>query len=801
MRSVNARRHSDHPSSSTASDTESRSVPYARVVPCPVRRSRRRSRRALLTSTLLLASVTASTGARGDAPPAPEIALTPARVEAAAEAAYPEGATGRHDVLVQLVVETDGSTAEIVVLDGPEPFASAARAAAARYRFTPARRGEVAVRSRVRVLFTFTPPPPPPRATATPRAEPEDHAATTARAPSGARVVEDVTVTGVRSRTSTPTEHRLGRADVRLIPGAFGDAYRAIEILPGVVPTVSGLPFYYVRGAPPSAVGYFVDEVRVPYVFHFGLGPSVLQQALLDEVTLHPAAFPGRYGRYAGAIVAGTTRAPASELRGEGQLRLFDAGAWVESPLANGRATVGAGGRYSYTAALFSLVSPTTTLSYRDYNARASYELGAGWTASVFSFGAYDLASERRTFEDGVERDVVFFASEFYRADLRLDRRGRDGSLTRIAATLGYDRTRLEGARFATDALAGARARHGARLTPEVDVEIGADVSLDRYAGDLPSPFAVTVSQYESALAFFSPRVDTATGAWLTAAWHPRARMELTATARADVFTSAGAVGVGPSPRASLRAPLTDRASLVGALGVGAQPPAFAIPIPAVGYRRLPGGLGYGYQKSGGVEVDLPAKIVAKVGGFHHSYFNLRDISRNSGDLDFEEPQPVPSSPTQAYGLELFVSRKLTDRVGGFLSYTLSRSVVGSDGDAVERLSPFDRTHVLHVGGMVDLGRMWRASLRFLAYRGWPDLGESAANQQPRGRLPTFVRLDARVEKRWRVGPTGSITMFVEALNTTASKEILRRRCSGELCQDEAIGPIVVPSLGVEGAL
>ena len=157
--------------------------------------------------------------------------------------------------------------------------------------------------------------------------------------------IEEVTVGGLRRQTSSSTEHRVGRRDIRLVPGAFGDPYRAIEMLPGVMPIVSGLPYYYVRGAPPSAVGYFIDDVRVPYLFHFALGPGVIQPALVDEVSLHPAAFPARYGRYAGAVVTGQTREPGTELRGEGQVRVFDAGAYVEAPLADGaarRASAGA---------------------------------------------------------------------------------------------------------------------------------------------------------------------------------------------------------------------------------------------------------------------------------------------------------------------------------------------------------------------------------------------------------------------------------------------------------------------------
>src|SRR5437868_12442347 len=49
----------------------------------------------------------------------------------------------------------------------------------------------------------------------------------------------------------------------RQLPGALGDPFRAIEISTGVTPIVSGLPYFYVRGAPPGNVGYYFDGVRV----------------------------------------------------------------------------------------------------------------------------------------------------------------------------------------------------------------------------------------------------------------------------------------------------------------------------------------------------------------------------------------------------------------------------------------------------------------------------------------------------------------------------------------------------------
>src|SRR5256885_684494 len=89
--------------------------------------------------------------------------------------------------------------------------------------------------------------------------------------PSGAH--GDATVGGTRREAGETT---LSAEDVRELPGAFGDPFRAIEALPGVTPVVSGFPYFYVRGAPPNDNGYFVDGVRAPILFHLGIGEGVL---------------------------------------------------------------------------------------------------------------------------------------------------------------------------------------------------------------------------------------------------------------------------------------------------------------------------------------------------------------------------------------------------------------------------------------------------------------------------------------------------------------------------------------------
>jgi TonB family protein len=741
--------------------------------------------------------------AHADPAPAPAVPrLEPPVLVTGAPVPYPQEAQAEADVsvVVEVLVTVEGLVAEAKVIDGREPFAKAALDAVRAYTFTPAKRGDKAVAARIRIAVTFAPPPRPAPVVASEGTAPVD----AQPVPKAGSEVEDVSVRGEREETVSPTETRLGRTEVRILPGAFGDPFRAIEILPGVVPIISGLPYYYVRGSAPSAVGYYIDEVRVPYLFHFGLGPGVIHPAIVEEVALHPAAFPGRYGRYSGGIIAGETRGPSPNLRGEGLIRLYDAGAFIEAPLSS-KAYAGVGGRFSYTALLLSLLLPEATIAYRDYNTRFTYDFTDRLRFTAFAFGAFDYASSKERARDasgnrtGETVENVLFASEFHRLDLRLDHRGEGHTHSRVAATFGLDRTRIESARFARDFVLGLRGRHRQDLAKGVELEAGADVLFDFYRSDLPSPYAVSEDDYRSAATLFSPRTESASGAWLSLVVQPKKDFTVTATMRADLFTSAGKVAFGPSPRLSMRVPVlagdVPLAALF-ALGVAPQPPAFAIPAPAIGYTGLPGGLAFTYQKSAGIEAKLPWKFTGKVVGFHHTFVNQRDIFNNRDDGDIDDV--VRTEPrAQAFGLEVFLSRKFADRVSATVSYTLNRSELGSTATRAKLVSLFDRTHVFQAAGSVDLGRRWLFGARTVIYTGWP---RRESTEALTGRLPGYYRFDARLEKKWSWGKTGYVSLIFEGLNVTGSKEVLSQTCRGNTCRNEEFGPLIVPSIGVEGA-
>jgi hypothetical protein len=605
----------------------------------------------------------------------------------------------------------------------------------------------------------------------------------------------------IRADKPAPGRRTLSRADVREIPGAFGDPFRAIEALPGVTPLASGVPFFYVRGAPPGNVGYYLDGVRVPYLFHVGIGPSVIHPALIDHVDLYSGGYPARFGRYAGGIVSGETTQPRADLHGEGNVRLFDLGALAETGFADGKGSVLVGGRYSYTATLVSLLAPDVALDYRDAQFRASYELGSRDRVSVFAFGSYDILGE-------VKNNVrtIFFGSEFYRTDFRYDHRfGRD-STVRAAVTLGLDQTRISEERNGQTRIVAPRLEIRHPLSDRVVVRGGADVMLERYgATTLPydDPDNPEVQKRNT---LFPARDDAALGAYVDAVIKATPEIEVTPGLRVDLFSSGRAPRqLGVDPRVAARFKIGGRVRIVHAHGVAHQPPSFVAPIPGLKPGTLAAGLQRSFQTSAGVEVDLPANVTSSGTLFHNAFFNMSDAPGTSADYDitatdFTQIPEDRRSRGSALGLEILLRRPFSKKLAGFVAYTLSRSTRSIGRETFP--SGFDRSHVVNVALSYDLGRGWRAGARYLFYTGVPV--SRLANGlivPPRSgspeRSPVFNRIDLRGEKRWKIGDRGWIALVFELMNATLSSETFASaRGAGR-----TFGPITVPSIGVEGGL
>jgi hypothetical protein len=796
-----------------------------------------------------------------EAPPAATI--VPPRLRSATDVPYPEGATGDARVVLTLVVLEDGTVGSATPTEEHLPFSSHAAERALGFIFEPATRGgrPIAAKIRFELVFRDPAPQPPepltePASDAAPSDVPPNEASPNdapsapvqqrdeavpteaTEASSDERERIEVVVAGQRAEPSRSAT--LSRAEVREIPGTFGDPFRAIETLPGVTPIVSGLPFFFIRGAPPGNVGYFLDGVRVPLLFHVGAGPSVVHPALIERVDLYPGGYPARFGRFAGGVVAGETAAPSGELHGEYNLRLFDAGALVEAPFDGARGVALVGGRYSYTGALLSLVNPETSLAYWDYQARVHYDLSPKDSVQVFAFGSYDFVGQETP-----TQSLTLFETEFHRVDLRYDHELGPARKLRSAFTLGLDESQVQVDRTVTARLAAARNELDYRFSDVATLRAGTDLELNHYEVDRGvdnfSPAAARIAQ------FFSTRTDVALGARADFVLRVDPRLEVTPGVRVDLFGSRGETAFGVDPRLALRTTVSENVALLTALGLAHQPPAFVVPVPGI-RPDLSGGLQRSAQESFGIELQLPEAVLATASVFHNAFFDMSDPlgaaevllqgcppgAYPTGTLGGDPGQRLEEPPFcgdrfehgelgpdrsggggqaadsrggrrvadaflvrtqgQAYGFELLVKRRLTGNLGGFLSYTLSRST-RSFGRR-NYIAAFDRTHVLNAALAYSLGRNWRAGARTMFYTGLPKLPDPS---DPSTRLPPFFRLDLRLEKRWKLGETAFISFVAEWLNATLNTEAISTRCTLSGCEARRIGPVTIPSLGLEG--
>lgn len=631
-----------------------------------------------------------------------------------------------------------------------------------------------------------------------------------------APAIEEVHVGG--QRAGGAKGERIGASEIKALPGVFGDPFRAIEVLPGVVPIASGVPFYFIRGSPPGNTGYFLDGIAVPALFHVGVGPSIVHPALVDRVDLHPGPVPAQYGRYAAGVVTATLRPLDDEAHAEAALRLFDASAFAETPLDGGRASALAAVRYGYPGLVLPIFAPDVRLSYWDYQTRETYALTDRDTASVFAFGTSDSLAQR----DSSGRLAEQLGFTFHRVDLRFDHSFADAGRLRSAVTFGTDQSGQEGLEFDKQ-LVGTRLEIDRPLSDAVRVRAGWDA--------LYAPYQ-TVTSDPGIAARMPPRKNFFAGAWADASLRPWRWVELVPGVRGDVYTSLAAEGLvtqaAIDPRLVVRTSLSNNVTLVSSAAVAHQPPSTLVSLPGFEVGPLSDGLQEATPLSQGVEAKLPAGFFASLTGFHDTFRGMSDASFSCASAASIASIASCSGSYlsgRAFGAEVLVRRAMSERVSGLLSYTLSRSVRNDPrwfGSGREIPSRFDRPHVFNLVLVANLGRGWSAGGRVFAYSGNPysravaAAGADYSREVPpydAQRFDAFTRVDLRLEKNWRLASGVRVAVFAEMLNALVQKESLGVKCNWgtttlspdghtlQACTPIQVGPIAVPSVGIQGAL
>jgi hypothetical protein len=411
-----------------------------------------------------------------------------------------------------------------------------------------------------------------------------------------------------------------------------------------------------------------------------------------------------------------------------------------------------------------------------------AYALGSHDRVQAFAFGAYDHL-------DNKDLHKTLFDVGFQRLDLRWDHATEDAQ-TRLAVTLGHD-TRLNaqedepgpGSRSRSNQIE-ARLATRQRLSPTLEVLAGMDASAEAYGTE--------VNRFDTLSLTTAPRTDFNLAQFADVSLRPLRGFEVAPGLRLDTARSRGRWQTFPEPRLATRVRISAGVAWLSNFGLTHQLPAYRVYVPGGQPGPLEWGTQRAYQAAEGVEAALPASLYSRVTVFHSW---LED--RNTGVSG------------RNYGAELFLRRDFAERLGGFLSYTLSRTE--RTFGRVTELSDFDRPHVVSAVLGYDLGagfrvggRAYYASGRHYRY-GCPSAdcgpGDPLAPQpfQHEGRIPGFFRLDARFEKRWRYASGAWFAVAFEWFNALIRQETNSYHWDplrGAVRDTQS--PLTLPSIGVE---
>lgn len=697
----------------------------------------------------------------------------PPRLRAIPEIALPEG-----QVELVVLVHADG-TAEVEACDASEASCASARDAIALAEITPATRDGAPVAGRVHVRLVGSSSSSTSASTPTPTPTP-----TTTSASSTSTSIDDGLWYRARGVVhDEPVEHAITPREARDAPGTMGDPLRIIETLPGVVPVVSGLPFAFIRGAPPGGTLYLYDDIPMPLLNHIAVGPAVIHPRMLGDIRLFAGASPARYGRHTGGVIQADApnEQPLTAPHGEAELRLLDVNGYVETPIPSGR--VQAAARIGWPGAIAGLLLPGLELFYGDYQLRTTLRTVGRDQLQIVALGSYD----RLVFPGAGDRTTLELS--FHRLELRYLRALPGDAELLSAVRFGYDLSRsTTGATLAAET---------GSVAPRLVLRMHGDIWSLRVGADALATFGrPTVSRNAGRIEPISPaspgNTRSVIGAFVELRLVPIPELTLDLGGRIDTWIFDGATEGALDPRARLTWQPIDALALHAAFAVTRQPLTTYVPLPGFTDLVLGRSLQTAIQGEAGARLALPW-LTTELTFFAHRYegilfadfFTLFGTSSicgaGGGDL-CSRPQIDATTNGLSYGGELMVRLPDDLPVAGWASYTLAWSSV--DPVAGVDLRPaWDVRSVLNVvlrwEIVTGLSLGARLFLRSGSPRGQFYVTSSPPELQRYEReLPAYARVDASIAYAWDAG-WARLRVVLEWLNATMQPEPLNLECAG----------------------
>jgi TonB family protein len=580
--------------------------------------------------------------------------------------------------------------------------------------------------------------------------------------------------------------YTVDRTVFQRTPGSYGDPLHIIADLPGVARSPFDLGFLVVRGANPADTDFYLDGLQVPVLYHFLGGPAVVNPEFLDKFDFYPGGQGAMYGHGIGGVVdAFSRKLEPGRVHASADLNTAWLGTFLQVPLGPST-TVGAGGRISYFNFLLQpfLGAGTVAVPYFwDYQLKLDQGLpGARDDFGLMAYGSNDSLHLVTGSSGAAPSFNLDYHALFHRLVGRWTHREGAFSST-VSPMIGYQNTNTASGINGFDAktfTAALRHNMSYELTPSARVNFGEDISFNRYQYQVELPMLPDYNVFPgSSVAVPTTHISRAfeitdIGLWAETVLMLYDRVTVIPGLRLDGYQVPGGVRGSINPRLVLKWQLTDRLLAKASVGLYNQPP------PAVDFDPTYGNPGLGLlsaiQYSGGFEYRLSAPLTVSVVGFYSDRFNLLN-----GFLGPHPPGQVPidnSTRGRAYGLEFYLHHDLTQRLFGWISYTLSRSEVSFGTNQPWLLSTFDQTNILTGVLSYNLGSGFYLGGRARFVTGnpyFPTTGSTFDSDSDsyvplygpdQARLTNFWQLDVRLDKEFYFD-TLKLTLYLDIENVT----------------------------------
>jgi len=617
--------------------------------------------------------------------------------------------------------------------------------------------------------------------------------------------LEEVVVKAARNRPDTT---QIDPATVRLFKVAGGslDPLSSLYALPGVTNGGDFRSAPAVRGSSPEDNAYYIDFIPARYVFHV-FGNSIFNENLIHKFDLYPAAFGSQYANATGAVIDVTLRDPKHErFTTTADWSFLLTGVMVESEVTPNQAFYA-----SYRRSLIDKFYNNDDASDEDQGIAVDqlpvsddYQIKHVWDASTEHSVAFVAAGANdkigATFNQN--SNLVLLDPDFAgAADVRMgfDSQGivwnyDASSGTRRAKTLLTHSTDFDDIRYGTGQFIDVKAERlvlrehfSQQLASSHWLTLGvaleqADYDISVNAKIRPcGPFDAGCDTVDAQLFRFNQSLQLLnTSTYVEDVWQlsPSARLTAGLHFMTDDYLSDDAT----MPRLRLDYTLTDSWSVYVATGLYSQLPQLPEIADNVGNPNLEYVDARHYVI--GAAQNLDDGWSWQIDTYLKTLDNVINSVTNPGDADYGSNYSNDASG-KAYGVELLLNKKMTEKFYGWLSLSLAKTERHDDRTGDTRPFDYDRPFILNLVGNYQYDESWLFGMKWTIQSGllytpisdlepsttYPDTNVPVYGELNSERLPVYHRLDIRAEYK-RPTSTGYWSAFVDLINAYDQKNI-----------------------------